>query len=145
MLRDPALIPLSHQHQHALALCLLTERALAAAPTADILRDQARTIVNHFDGEMRRHFDAEEEALFPALQSFSETRDLTVELIAEHRRMAVLVDAMRHEVVPPLMLDFSALLRQHVHKEERVLFEQAQRLLSREQLDFIAEQLAGGL
>jgi hemerythrin-like domain-containing protein len=145
MLRDPALIPLSHQHQHALALCLLTERALAASPTDDILRDQARTIVNHFDGEMRRHFDAEEEALFPALQSFSETRDLTVELIAEHRRMAVLVDAMRHEIDPPLMLDFAALLRQHVHKEERVLFEQAQRLLSREQLDFIAEQLAGGL
>ncbi len=68
MLRDRALIPLSHQHQHALALCLLTERALAAAYTHGILRDQARNIVKHFDDEMRKHFDVEEEALFPALE-----------------------------------------------------------------------------
>jgi len=28
MLRDKSLIPLSHQHQHALALCVRIERAL---------------------------------------------------------------------------------------------------------------------
>jgi len=30
MLRDKALIPLSHQHQHCLALCVRLDRALQA-------------------------------------------------------------------------------------------------------------------
>jgi hemerythrin-like domain-containing protein len=145
MLRDRALIPLSHEHQHALALCLLTERALAADGTAGALRDQAHNIAGQFDAEMRKHFEMEEAALFPALESFPETRDLVVELAAEHRRIAGLVDAIRREIDPARMLDFCALLRQHVHKEERVLFEQAQRLLSREQLNRIGDQLGGRL
>ncbi len=65
-----------------------------------------------------------------------------LELAAEHRKMAALVDTLRHETDAALMLDFSTLLRQHVHKEERVLFQHAQQLLSREQLDSIAEKLA---
>jgi hemerythrin-like domain-containing protein len=39
------------------------------------------------------------------------------------------------------MLEFSRLLRLHVRKEETVLFEQAQRLLSREQLDTVGHLL----
>jgi iron-sulfur cluster repair protein YtfE (RIC family) len=33
MLRHPSLIPLSHQHQHALALCVTIDRALRSGPT----------------------------------------------------------------------------------------------------------------
>ena len=76
MLRDPALIPLSHQHQHALALCLLTEKALVADPNNLRSADQARQIVEQFDGEMRAHFELEEQMLFPMLQPFPNLSDL---------------------------------------------------------------------
>ena len=33
MLRDPSLIPLSHQHQHGLALAVLIDRGLKADPS----------------------------------------------------------------------------------------------------------------
>jgi len=63
MLRDRNLIPLSHQHQHALALCVQIDRSLQAG-TADVqaLQAQIRTM---FNLEIRGHFAAEEEALFP--------------------------------------------------------------------------------
>ena len=34
MLRDPILVPLSHQHHNGLALCVMTRRSLAADSSA---------------------------------------------------------------------------------------------------------------
>jgi hemerythrin-like domain-containing protein len=139
MLRDPALIPLSHQHQHALALCLLTEKAFVADPNNLHAADQARQIVEQFDGEMRAHFEVEEQMLFPMLRPFPNLSNLVAELIAEHQRITAMVDELRLASSRDMMLAFAGLLRRHVRKEESELFEQAQRLLSREQLDRIAE------
>ena len=124
MLRDPALIPLSHQHQHALALCLLTEKALVADPNNLRAADQARQIVEQFDGEMRAHFELEEQMLFPMLQPFPNLSDLVLELIAEHQRITTMVDELRLASSRDMMLAFAGLLRRHVRKEESELFEQ---------------------
>src|SRR5688572_21458362 len=128
MLRDPSLIPLSHQHQHALALCVLIDRSPA---DVDV---QARTIVGQFDSEMRLHFELEERLLFPAAAAHASTRDLVDELIAEHRRMATLVNTLRNARDRATIVEFSGVLRRHVRKEESVLFEEMQRLLPREEL-----------
>ena len=133
MLRDPSLVPLSHQHHHALALCVLIDRSPADVDA------QARAIVDQFDSEMRLHFELEERVLFPAAAALASTRDLVHELIAEHRRMTALVDALRYAANRAIMAEFSGVLRQHVRKEESVLFEEMQRLLSREQLDSIGK------
>ena len=50
-----------------------------------------------------------------------------------------MVDELRLASSRVMMLAFAGLLRRHVRKEESELFEQAQRLLSREQLDRVAE------
>jgi hemerythrin-like domain-containing protein len=144
MLRDPALIPLSHQHQHALALCVITDRTLAADPDDADLEAQARAIVAQFDSEMRKHFELEERIFFPALISFPGVREVVSALLGEHRRITELVDSLRNAADRTLMSEFSALLRQHVRKEENVLFEEAQRLLSREQLDQMGGEFARG-
>jgi hemerythrin-like domain-containing protein len=142
MLRDASLIPLSHQHQHALALCVLIERAFAA-PTGADAAVQARAIVEKFDAELRQHFEVEELVLFPALIPFASVHDLVTELIDEHRRMTTMVDSLRNREDRPLIAEFAALLRQHVRKEEGILFEEIQRLLPREKLDHIGERIAG--
>ena len=131
MLRDPALVPLSHQHHHALALCVLIDRS-----TGDI-ETKARMIVDHFDSEMQSHFEVEESVLFPFAAKFPATCDLADELIAEHRRMTALVDLLRQTGDRAAIAEFTDLLRRHVRKEENFLFQEMQRTLSREDLDHI--------
>ncbi len=82
MLRDKSLIPLSHQHQRALALCVRIDRA-QPIPVADLESWQAE-IDQHFEQEINIHFAAEEQVLFPAASRFPELVPLVKELIADH-------------------------------------------------------------
>ncbi len=138
MLRDPALVPLSHQHHHALALCVMIDRS-----TEDI-ETKARMIVNHFDSEMQLHFEVEERVLFPSAANIPETCDIAEELTAEHRRMTTLVNILRQAGDMAAIAEFTDLLRRHVRKEENFLFEEMQRTLSREHLDNIGQLIKQG-
>src|SRR6185437_16571696 len=82
MLRDKNLIPLSHQHQHALALCVRIERA-SPIPAGNINAWQ-KEIAHIFQNEIHGHFDAEEHVLFPAALQFDELQTLVSQLISEH-------------------------------------------------------------
>jgi hemerythrin-like domain-containing protein len=64
MLRDKSLIPLSRQHQHALALCVRIERT-SPIPEADLPAWRAE-IALQYEQELRIHFAAEEEVVFSA-------------------------------------------------------------------------------
>ena len=63
MLRDKSLIPLSHQHQRALALCVRIDRA-QPIPAEDLQAWQAE-IEQLFEQEIGIHFAAEEECDLP--------------------------------------------------------------------------------
>jgi hemerythrin-like domain-containing protein len=141
MLRHSSLIPLSHEHQHGLALCVLTERALNTDSRPENVSTRARAIVEQFDIEIQRHFDAEEEILFPALAGFAELKELVAELIEEHRRIVGIVNHLRQESGPELLREFVSILREHIRKEESQLFESAQRLLAQEELERLARAL----
>jgi hemerythrin-like domain-containing protein len=136
MRRHAGLIPLSHDHQHALALCVLTERELGANVAADAATRAADNIVHAFDGEILDHFRFEELVLFPMLKH-SELAGVVSELKAEHSRMVALVADLRAHGERAHVLEFCSALRDHVRKEETVLFERAQDLLSEEQLNEI--------
>ena len=135
MRRDPALIPLSRDHHHALALCVVTRRELNDSNVAA----QAARIVREFDAEIARHFAKEEQVLFPDLQTLM--GDLVAELLSEHERIRALVEGLRAAPERAVIEDFIAILPQHVRKEESRLFEDAQRLLSRDQLDQLGARL----
>ncbi len=133
MLRDPALVPLSQQHQHALALCVRIERAPRS--TADELREWQREIVRLFNQEIRFHFDAEERVLFPAAERFAELRPLVSDLRAEHVQLRLAVDcAAAGTMKEGELTAFASLLSSHIRREERELFEGLQRLFSAEAL-----------
>jgi hypothetical protein len=62
MQRDKNLIPLSHQHQHALALCVRIDRA---QPISEIqLASWREEVWRSFAREIKLHFSAEESVLF---------------------------------------------------------------------------------
>jgi hemerythrin-like domain-containing protein len=144
MRRHAGLIPLSHDHQHALALCVLTERELGKDGGADAASRAAAEILRAFDSEILDHFQFEERVLFPMLERLESSAEIVAELKAEHSRMIGLVANLRAGGEKADVLEFCAMLRNHVRKEETVLFERAQDLLSDEQLNEIGYKRGTG-
>ena len=140
MLRDKSLIPLSHQHQRALALCVRIDRA-QPIPDGDLQAWQAE-IEQHFEQEIKIHFAAEESVILPAAAKFPELVPLVEELISEHASLRRLfcqpeLRKMSAESLP----DFAKQLSAHIRKEERQLFERMQQLMNAEQLAHLESQL----
>lgn len=142
MLRDKSLIPLSRQHQHALALCVRIDRA---SPIADgDLPTWRAEIAQHFEREIQIHFAAEEQVLFPAARKFPELTSLVEDLIADHlhlRECFASVHGMSVEDLPA----FARRLSGHIRKEERQLFERMQELMSAQALAALGSQLEEAL
>src|SRR5262249_60615820 len=82
MLRDKNLVPLSHQHQRVLALCVRLDRALQAGEV-DLESWQAE-IQQAFEHEVGIHFAAEEKDLFPAAARFATLQGVVSKLLHEH-------------------------------------------------------------
>lgn len=142
MLRDPNLIPLSHQHQHALALCVRIGKAFAEVHDTPDVHYWEIEIVQLFDQELSFHFTAEEKLLFPAADPIEELQQLVDELRIEHTliRRNVANARDRQFRVTDLQV-FTAMLSEHIRKEERVLFQELQRLLPSEELARLGQEL----
>jgi hemerythrin-like domain-containing protein len=131
MLRDPSLIPLSHQHHNGLALCVMTRRSLAGDSSAQNVAKLARRAIDRYELELVNHFDIEEQVLFPACGPMP----LIAELIEEHRTIEGLIGQLRTAPTGALLEEFCTLFSGHIRREENVLFEEIQRELPREVLD----------
>jgi hemerythrin-like domain-containing protein len=133
MLRDTNLIPLSRQHQHALALCVRLDRAILAGEI-DVEVWQAE-IQQQFETEIGVHFAAEEKELFPTAARFPELQPLVGELLAEH---ILLRDYFARATARSLdqrgLGTLGEKLAQHIRKEERQLFEGMQRVMTSQEL-----------
>lgn len=144
MLRDKNLIPLSHQHQHALALCVRIERASPIA-AGDLAAWQAE-IAQLVQTEIEFHFAAEEQVLFPAARQFQELRSLVDELLEEHTALrSSFALAIAQKMSAKDVLEVAKRLSSHIRKEERQLFELAQQLMSTEELLAIGRRLEEAL
>jgi iron-sulfur cluster repair protein YtfE (RIC family) len=131
MLRDPCLIPLSHQHHNGLALCVMTRRSLAADGSPGNVAKLARRATDRYELELANHFEIEEQVLFPACGEMP----LIALLVAEHRAMEGQIAQLRAAPTGALLEQFCALLSSHIRREENQLFEEIQRILPREALD----------
>jgi hemerythrin-like domain-containing protein len=144
MLRDKNLIPLSHQHQHALALCVRLDRAIQAGEI-DLEAWQAE-ISQIFEQEIAAHFSAEETVLFPSAARFSELKSLTQGLAEEH---VILRDFFSRAAARSLdragLRNFGETLSSHIRTEERQLFEGMQKFMSAPELFAIGKALETAL
>lgn len=133
MLRDQNLIPLSHHHQHALALCVRIERSLQAGGSPHDWHDEVARI---FDTEIRYHFAAEEDILFPACEKYGPLKPLVRRLLSEHATLRGFFALAGEKKLDRHPLEtFHQTLSQHIRIEERELFEQCQALMSGKELD----------
>jgi len=144
MLRDKNLIPLSHQHQHALALCVRIERA-SPIPQNDLGAWQAE-LAQLAQSEIAVHFAAEEQIVFPAAERFEELKGLVKQLVSEHEDLRTrLANAKEGGVSSDEILVLARTLSTHIRKEERQLFERMQQLLSIEELGILGSTLKSAL
>ena len=131
MLRNKNFIPLSHQHQHALALCVRLDRALqAGAVEADVWQAEIQQI---FEQEIAVHFAAEEKEVFPTAARFLELQPLIDELLAEHGVLrGLFAQAASRTLGATGLQGFADAFSRHIRREERELFESMQRLIAEE-------------
>lgn len=144
MLRNKSLIPLSRQHQHALALCVRIDRAQPIR-TAD-LEDWQAEIEQHFEQEIKIHFSAEEGVLFPAARRHAELIPVVEELIVEHAALRKLFfQAADRCLSAESLAAFGQQLSLHIRKEERGLFERMQQLMNPQELAALGPKLEAAL
>jgi hemerythrin-like domain-containing protein len=139
VLRHPSLIPLSHHHQHGLALCVIVERGLAADRSPENTSRLATKIRDMFELELRNHFDLEERILFPAIRDTMGEHPLVEELLKDHRALEALVQGL---TTPEDLLAFTQRLEPHIRREERELFEEIQKRLPPDTLEQLGQSLA---
>jgi iron-sulfur cluster repair protein YtfE (RIC family) len=144
MLRHKSLIPLSHQHQHALALCVRIDRASPSTP-AEVEAWQTE-IEQHFEQEIKIHFSAEESVVFPRAREFPELIPVVKELVLDHAALRESFSRAQTRRMPAQdLLTFARQLSAHIRKEERQLFEELQRLMTPAQLADLQVKLEAAL
>lgn len=126
MKRHPSLVPLSHDHHHA----LVEARRLGRGADGEESERRASTagFLRFFSTETVKHFREEEERLFPALVGGDEAGgELLVRALLEHQRIHALVGRLERglaagEANAASMRELAELLESHVRLEERRLF-----------------------
>lgn len=142
MFRHPSLRPLSRQHHHALALCVLLRRGLSI-PQPDV-NGLAHRVLRDFDGGIRGHFEAEERILFPEARQLAGLDPLVNQLLDDHRRLERLAANLAAQPAACTLEEFAARLTAHVRLEENELFEQMQNRLDTSALDRLGKALEAG-
>ncbi|MGE5691313.1 MAG: hemerythrin domain-containing protein [Pseudomonadota bacterium] len=131
MTRHPALVPLSHDHHHALVEARRLRRA-ADDPEADP-GPAAAAFAEFFATATVPHFREEEETLFPLVVDSEEARPVLVEVLLDHLRLHALAARLeRASDVRAAMRELGELLDAHVRREERELFPLIERVAAAE-------------
>lgn len=123
--RQQALIPLTHDHHHALSQ--VRHLRLSAKGTAEELLQQAREFKEFFHDDTIEHFREEEEIVFPLGIGDPSAADLLGRVVVEHLEIHALVGRLSAEigageVTQATALELAGKLEAHIRLEERELF-----------------------
>jgi iron-sulfur cluster repair protein YtfE (RIC family) len=125
MKRHASLIPLTHDHHHALAQ--VRKLKLAATGTDDDRRTAAKLFLEFFHGDTIEHFREEEEVVFPLVVRVAEARGTLERVMIQHLHIHSLVHQLQTESeqavpTPETLLRLAATLERHVRFEEKIVF-----------------------
>lgn len=140
MKRHPALIPLSEDHHQALLLAMNLKKN---APKINNLPTDPLGKMNYaketYHKELEHHFRDEEQFVFPYLDGKDTELDSLISIIMNEH--IILKEKILSLTENPNLVDqldeIGKILDEHVRKEERILFEKAQKILNEEELKLI--------
>ena len=149
MKRHASLVPLSRDHHFGLIMARRLILGRATNPRADWPADRAEQVpllIEFFETDLRSHFEIEEAHVFPAAGGSLADGDRQVAaLIADHEAMRAMIRGF--EADPASGLDerlpaFGYLLKAHIHREERGLFERMQATCGPAELEALGARVA---
>ena len=125
MKRHQALIPLAHDHHHALAQ--VRRLSLAAKANEQARLRQGREFLSFFDSDTTAHFTEEEDVVLPLVANVASLGEHVERTLREHSTIRSLVESLRAELksgVPLVhtMEELASAMRAHIRFEEKVLF-----------------------
>jgi hemerythrin-like domain-containing protein len=140
--RHDALIPLTHDHHHA----LVQASALIAASDAEepARVEAARAFLDFYRRDTLLHFHEEEEVLFPRLlESVDSIPQALISVLVDHVRIHGMVTRLKTaveqgDVGSSQLRKLGEQLRAHIRLEERELFPLIERSLPEEALRHIS-------
>jgi hemerythrin-like domain-containing protein len=143
--RHKSLYSLSHDHHHGLILAQVFKidtpqyKGYPADPEG-----KAEIAVDFYEKDLKRHFQEEENILYPVLKERSAEIDaLFSEIIDEHKQITNLIDLIKKKFkLADSLNELGVLLSAHIRKEERVLFTMIQELLTDKELDELEKALS---
>ena len=142
MKRHQLLIPLSHDHHHAL---VEARRLRRAADRADDPSGPATTFLRFFRTSSVPHFREEEETLFPLVVDVEEARELLVQALLDHQHLYALVAALETgDDIRATMRELGERLEAHVRLEEQALFPLIERVAAAALEGAMATPTTGG-
>jgi len=140
--RHESLIPLSHQHQHALALAVIIRRRFGIEKGEPAWREEMVSgICEAYRAELDGHFEVEETVLFAEMARHLGPLALVAELLRDHASLHGLVRLLEASATFPLLDGFSALLEAHIRKEERQLFAEFEKRMPADEARTLGEQI----
>jgi hypothetical protein len=140
--RHDSLIPLTHDHHHALAQARRLKDVAKLEDDAQ-RRNVAGDFINFYFGRAVRHFHEEEELFFAPLVDRPEARDLVIRAVSDHLRLHAMVRTVKRqlstgEVDEQLLTQIADLLTEHVRFEEQELFPLVEKLIPGTELEDLA-------
>ena len=147
MKRHASFVPLSRDHHDGLVLAQRLILGRSTNPRADWPTERAEQVgrlLAFFETALRKHIEAEEAHVFPVAMEAGNAHEVARQLIDEHDDMRARIRAFEEDPTTRLaerLTAFGELLKGHIHKEERVLFERMQAELDADALRAIGVRL----
>ena len=140
MKRHDSLIPLTHDHHHALAQARALR--LAAGRGIEERLRQAKEFLAFFQTETTVHFREEEEVVFPLVVQEHEAEPVLKRVMLDHLRIHSLVRTLGSEadggtVDGEVLTNVAGALEAHIRFEEKTVFPLIERLLPEETISGI--------
>jgi iron-sulfur cluster repair protein YtfE (RIC family) len=133
--RHDALKPLSREHHHGLLLCWKIRQGKKLNVEVQRMKNYADWFKKTY---LKSHFEAEEKYIFPIL---GEENELVQQALAEHRRLESLFDQENH--LEKALNQIAEELDLHIRFEERLLFNEVQKIATAEQLNEVKKHHNG--
>ena len=143
MKRHSAIMPLSHDHHHALILAqAIKKNAAKSGLGAKSIGEKVKATISTYNTELMPHFSHEEVLLFPIALGKDEELDKMIEdIMEEHDKIRIAVEFLKAGNIEDNLDAFGRLLEQHVRTEERKLFPKIEEVVGDKDLNILNGQI----
>ncbi len=143
--RHDGLMPLTHDHHHALAHARRL-RLAAVGEDASALVRHSQVFLDFFHDDTVNHFREEEEIVFPLAVEDGRAKPLLAQAMMEHLQIHALasrlgIEVTESRVTPESATELATALDAHIRFEERKVFPLLEEVVADDQLSAVSLRL----